>query len=53
MEQEKRNPIFSIDIQIRLRGAVYEFSFSRALKWLGAIAIIGLRMYRALHGAPS
>ena len=52
MEQEKRNPILSIDIQIRFRGAIYEFSFTRALKWLGAFAIIGLRVYRALHGAP-
>ena len=53
MEQEKRNPILSVDIQIRFRGAIYEFSFTRALKWLGAFAIIGLRVYRALHGAPS
>ncbi len=53
MEQEKRVPILSIDIQIRFRGAIYELSFTRALKWLGACVIIGLRLYRALHGVPS
>ena len=52
MEQEKRNPILSMDIQIRFRGALYEFSVVRALKWLGACVIVGLRLYRSLHGAP-
>jgi hypothetical protein len=53
MEQEKRIPILSIDIQIRFRGGIYEFSLARVLKWLGAFAIVGLRIYRALHGASS
>lgn len=53
MEQEKRNPILSIDIQIRFRGALYEISFTRVLKWLGTFAIVGLRLYRSLHDAPS
>jgi hypothetical protein len=53
MEQEKRIPILSVDIQIQFRGALYEFSFTRVLKWLGAFAMVGLRLYRALHGAPS
>ncbi len=53
MEQEKRIPILSIDIQIRFRGALYEISLARVLKWLGAFAIVGLRLYRSLHGASS
>jgi len=52
MEQEKRIPILSIDVQIRFRGALYEISLARLLKWLGAFAIVGLRLYRSLHGAP-
>ena len=53
MDQEKRNLILSIDFQIRFRGTIYEFNFTRLLKWLGPLAIIGLRLYRSLHGAAS
>jgi len=53
MEQEKRIPILSVDIQIRFRGALYEISFTRVLKWLLAFAIFALRFYRSLHDAPS
>ena len=53
MEQEKRIPILSIDIQIRFRGVIYEFSFTRVMKWLGAFVIVGLRLYRSLYGTPS
>ena len=31
MDQEKRNPILSIDLQIRLRGAVYEINLARCI----------------------
>ena len=47
MEQEKGNPIFSIEIQIRLRGALYEISLTRVLKWLAALAVLGARLYRS------
>jgi hypothetical protein len=50
MEQEKRIPILSIDIQIRVRGAIYEFSLAKILKRLVTMAVIGLRLYRSLHG---
>ena len=53
MDQEKRIPILSIDIQIRLRGALYEISFMRVLKWLGTLAFVGARLCRLLHNAPS
>ena len=52
MDQEKRVPILSIDIQIRFRGALYEINLTRLLKWLGALTVVGLRVYRALHNAP-
>lgn len=32
MEPEKRNPILSVDIQIEIRGALREISFTRVLK---------------------
>ncbi len=53
MEQEKRVPILSIDIQIRLRGTVYEISLTRVLKWLAGFGLLGIRLYRAFHGATS
>lgn len=53
MEQEKRVPILSIDIQICFRGALYEINVTRVLKWLGTLAIVGLRLYRSLHEASS
>jgi hypothetical protein len=51
MDQEKRNPILSIDLQIRLRGAVYEINLTRVLKWLGVLVVAGLRIYRSWYGA--
>lgn len=53
MDQEKRSPILSIDIQIRFHGALYEMNATRVLKWLGALAIVGLRLYRSFHDASN
>lgn len=47
MEQE-RNPIFSIDIQFRFRGAVYKFDMTRVLRWLVPLIVVfakGLLLY--------
>ena len=51
MDQEKRNPILSIDLQIRLRGEVYEIDLTRVLKWVTFLALAGLRLYHSWHAA--
>lgn len=51
MGQEKRNPIISIDLQIRLRSVVYEVDLARVLKWCVTLTVIFARLYRWwLHG---
>lgn len=53
MDQEKRNPILSIDVRVRFRGAIYRIDLARILKWAGALLVLGIRLYRTIHGAPS
>ena len=53
MEQERRDPIFSIDIQIRFRGALYEFRLANLLKWAVGLIVVAARIYRHLHGPAS
>lgn len=49
MEQVRRNPILSIDLRIRIRGAIYRVDIVRVLKWLATLLVIGTRIYRLLH----
>jgi hypothetical protein len=49
MEQEKRNSLVTIEIKVRFGRIQYEFKLSNWLRWLGAIVVVGLRIYRALH----
>lgn len=53
MEQEKRNRFITIEIKVRFGRAQFEFRLSNWLKWLGAAVVLGLRIYRALHGGSS
>lgn len=53
MEQEKRNPIFSIDLTIRFRSAVYQIDVAKILKWVGVLVVVGIRLYRQLRLSDS
>lgn len=48
MEQETKIPILEIDVRIRFRGALYEIRPMRALKWLAALVVVGIRVYYQL-----
>jgi len=48
MEQE-RNPILSIDIQVRFRGAIYKFDITRVLKWLLPLIVVGAKGLSLYH----
>ncbi len=50
MVRKKPHQILAIDLQVRFRGAVYEFEFTRALKWIGALILVGIRFWRFIRG---
>lgn len=46
-ETQIRSPLLSVDLQIRLRGELYELNLARLLKWVALLAVAAMRIYRA------
>lgn len=53
MLPKKRKLNFSIDLKIRIQTEGNGSRLMLILKWLGAFAILAIRLYQALHAATS
>ena len=49
MNQNGNNLILAVDLKVRFRGRAQRLIFLRIVKWLLALIILGLQIYRALH----